>query len=191
MATFTDALKKALDRCYRIHAKYSFGSILAALLPTQDQKDALAGTSGTTPSSTNKFVDAADKSRLLEYIAQVDVGDLTASALSQAVALTNFPANALVAGSCVEVDTPFSGGGATSASAKVGDAGDDDELMGETSIFTGVSGLVGAAPAGEIPRFENGYAPLCTITSDVNVDTLTAGVLQVHIFYRLVGPATP
>lgn len=124
---------------------------------------------------------------------RIQHSDLTAAALSEAIAITGFPANSIPIGAVAEVDTAFSGGGAASVTVEVGDAGGTSELFSAVSVFTGVSGLVqgNVGPLSGSWKLEAAYAPIATFTSNVNVDTLTAGDLYIHIYYITPAAATP
>jgi hypothetical protein len=74
---------------------------------------------------------------------------------------------------------PFSGGGASAVSADIGTSGDDDAIVSTADLFAAaVDGKCPDMPAGIAPYklFTSAGAQLTvTITSDVNVSTLTAG----------------
>lgn len=125
---------------------------------------------------------------LKEYIATVSVSDLTDTAASQEVALTGFPANAILMSAGIELDTEFSGGSASAVTAEVGDTGATTELCTALDVFTGAGAGWKIAPGALSGTwaFEAAYAPVCTITATTDtVDNLTAGALVVHIWYAL------
>ncbi len=105
--------------------------------------------------------------------------ELTTVGLAQVINLgTVLPANAMVLGVDLAL-TPFSGGGAGAVSGDVGTAGDDDAIVSTADLFAAaVDGKASDMPAGIAPfkLFTSAGAQLLlTITSDVNVSTLTAG----------------
>lgn len=133
---------------------------------------------------TGTLSTAEKRGVIKDYQGTVSIAELTASATNQEVAMAGFPTTpVLILGAAIEVDIDFSGGGATSATASIGDTGALTELAAATNVFTGAgAGLKANAPAGA-PRFEATYVPVCNVISDVNVDTLTAGYLVARIFY--------
>ena len=112
--------------------------------------------------------------------------DLTLAAVSEAIAIPGVPANAIILYAYADLKEEFTDGAAiATCTVAVGDAGDVDELMDETSIITG-AGLGGKWTVGTTkvgPSFEAAYAPVATIAADVNVDTLTAGEVDVYVGY--------
>jgi len=111
--------------------------------------------------------------------------DFTAVAVTQEINCTGFPANVQVDFAYLELDTCFSGGGASSATIQIGDAGDPNGLMTAKSVFTGVPTTlpIFADGAERSPHAEAAFVPSVTLTSDVNVSTVTAGQCIVHIIY--------
>jgi hypothetical protein len=115
--------------------------------------------------------------------------NVTAAAMTQTLDLAPvLPADALVMGAWAQITTPFSGGGSSNCTVKVGDAGDDDRLITSSSIFTGASGRVIAAGVG----LNGAASPHCyasstttkvIIASDVNVSLLSAGDVTVYVAY--------
>ena len=122
------------------------------------------------------------------YTFAIGHADLTAAAVSEAIALAAFPTNVIIIAGCIELDTDFSGGGASACTAEIGDAGDPNELAAAVNIFTGAgAGLKEGEPVAITAfGFKAAYAPICTVTADVNVGTLDAGALIVHVYYREV-----
>jgi hypothetical protein len=130
--------------------------------------------------------------------------DLTAAALAQTFTFADLlkragdrgqpmPAWARVRDAVLVRAVDFAGGGAASATIDVGDAADPDELIAAASIFTGAKAGAAIAVANGayvLGSFEAAYAPQLTITSDVNVDTLTEGALEVRIIYDAYSPDT-
>jgi hypothetical protein len=150
--------------------------------------------------TTGKIIDGAvTAAKFGSLVAPIQIlrqriqhSDLTAAAISEAIAITGFPANSIPLGAVAEVDTAFSGGGSASVTVEVGDAGGTSELFSGVEVFTGASGFVQGnvgALAGAW-KLEAAYAPIATFTSDVNVDTLTAGDLYIHIYYVTPSAAT-
>jgi hypothetical protein len=127
------------------------------------------------------------------FQATVDTSDLTATAVSEAVSLAGFPAEAFVLAAWVELDTEFSGGGASSVTVQVGDTAAPSELMTASNVFTGAG--AGQKHASGVNHFagtyESAYAPEALVTSDVNVDTLTAGSMVVNVLYIALRLTTP
>jgi hypothetical protein len=97
----------------------------------------------------------------------------------------------LMSGAYLRVITAFSGGGAAAVAAELGGTFasglDDDGLITTTSVFTGAStNLIATPTAAEYALHpESGFVPELTLTADVNIDTLTAGSLEVVIMYYL------
>lgn len=117
---------------------------------------------------------------------RIQHSDLVAAATSQTIALTDFPANSIPLYGIFEVDTVFSGGGATAVDAEIGVAGDHDELVTSTNVFTGVgTGFKqgGFGVTSGRGAFSAAYSPTATFTSDVDVGDLTAGDCYIHIYY--------
>ena len=130
---------------------------------------------------------------------QVAFADLTAAATTESIAFSSkIPAKAVVLGSWFDVGDLFSGGGASSAVIDVGDGVDPDGYVDGENIFTGAatgqrSKL--AAPAallsGTVDVADAERTPTVAITSDVNVDTLTAGDVTAYILYSAVPLGPP
>lgn len=118
------------------------------------------------------------------YTAQVQHTDLSAAATSESIALASFPTNVVPIAASVVIITEFSGGSSTSVTAEIGDAADTNELAAAIDVFTGAGAGQKSSKATAFMGMEAAYAPLCTITSDVNVDQLTAGDILVQIWYR-------
>jgi len=120
-------------------------------------------------------------------IAVADLVDVaTSQVLSFAAAL---PANARILASDVELGTPFTGGGAATCTVDLGDAGDPDALLDGTDVLSAaVDGQAADHVLGIAPNKSYvGAATLTvTVTSDVNVSTLTAGALTVAVLYTVI-----
>lgn len=130
---------------------------------------------------------------------RVDVTDLAgedaaAAALNFNALATGFgeskvPPNSRIMYAWVKILTPFSGGGAASCAVKVGDAGNDDELVASASVFTGASGII---PGIVFGTFEATYNPIVTITvsgEGIVAEDLTAGAIEVLIQYEALNTA--
>lgn len=127
-----------------------------------------------------------------QLISQViTVADLTAEAAAENIAITGFPAKAMKIAAWIELKEVFAGGSAESATVQIGDAGDPDELMVATSVFTGVSpAILGGQGAAKGWSFEAAYAPVARFTvtgSGINVDDLTTGSLIAHVLCFVPG----
>ena len=110
--------------------------------------------------------------------------DLTTVGVNQEVAIPGFPANSMPVAAWIELDTDFSGGGASAVTASIGDTGDTVELTGALNVFTGAGAGLKAGGGTYAPyTFEAAYVPVCSVTSDVNVSALTAGSMVVNIMY--------
>lgn len=130
--------------------------------------------------------------RIQSFRKTISTDDLTAGAVTEAIALTGFPTNVFTLAAWVELDTEFSGGGSSSCTVQVGDAGDPDELMTATDVFTG-AGAGQKSAAGTLHgalTFEAAYAPEALVTSDVNVSLLTAGSMVIHVLYIALSLST-
>ena len=117
--------------------------------------------------------------------------DVTAAHLARSGQAGQFPANVdIMRGTYIRTITDWAGGAATSATVEVGDTGDPNGLVTSTSVFTGVgAGIVRTSAAAEYDTHdEAAFIPTLTITSDVNINTLTAGSLEIVIpfMFRLI-----
>lgn len=85
----------------------------------------------------------------------------------------------------------FSGGSVSACVAKLGDAGSDNELITNVSVFTGGTGLKVKSGAYTLGTYEAAYAPIITFTSTSdNVVNLSAGVMEVVIQYETLNDAS-
>lgn len=115
----------------------------------------------------------------------------SAAATTKSVSLSGFPADAAPIACEMVVDTDFAGGSVSACVVEVGDAGDTDELLTSSNVFTGVQNTAwvqtdAAARVGKFHR-ETAYAPEVKFTSTTdNLDALTAGSLRVRIYYALL-----
>lgn len=117
-----------------------------------------------------------------EYIATLGYTD-AATGTSTTVALTGFPANVIVHGALLEIDTAFAG--EADATAALGDAGDIDELWTAFNLNAVAAGWANVVQ-GAMTRFkfEAAYAPIITFAA-TELDDLTAGAMTVHIYYSV------
>ena len=116
---------------------------------------------------------------------RVTTADLTAAATSQEVPFAAaLPTGAMIVGQEITVDTAFSGGVSSSCTVDVGGT-DADAIVDGADVFTGATtpkaGTAGINPNG----FLGGQTLKATITSDVNVDTLTAGDITIKVAYAV------
>jgi hypothetical protein len=114
--------------------------------------------------------------------------DLTAAALTEALALATLPPKACVLGVGVDLATPFTGGGAGAVSVDIGTSGDVDALIDGSNLFAAaVDGQASTRPLGIAPnhRYESGASLIATFISDVNVVGLTAGACTIHVYYSV------
>lgn len=138
-------------------------------------------------------------------VRQITTADLALAALSQtflfSVPVGDIPARSLIIARGLQLNTEFSGGGSAVVTADLGDAVDPDGWFDVEDIFTGA----GTGPK-VIPTTTGAFlqdeaadmtaavrVPQVVITSDVNVDTLTAGDLEAWVTYIEVplGSAIP
>lgn len=117
--------------------------------------------------------------------------DLTAAATNEEIAVTGFPANAILIAGFIELDTDFSGGSVSALTASIGDTANADELAAAVNVFTGAgAGLKAGVPTAHV-GFVPAYAPVVDFTATAdNVVNLDAGSCVVHLFYRECSAAT-
>ena len=123
----------------------------------------------------------------------ITFADLEASAMTDTVSLatsdggTSFPQPARVIGAFAVLREAFDDNdSASSVALDVGDAVNPDELLDAADVFGGSAGDVledGGDGMYTAMTREASYAPIATFTSDVNVDTLTQGRVEVYIMY--------
>lgn len=124
----------------------------------------------------------------------VSVADLTDAATSQSIAFDDtLPAGTVVLGSGFTLRTEFSGGSSTSCTADIGDAGDPNGWIAAADVFTGAGTGIknpsgGAYLSASCDVQAAARAPAVLITSDVNVDTLTAGELEAWLVVKTPAP---
>lgn len=166
-------------------------SAVTGVLPGANQALAISGgTQGAVSGTDKAYLDALYAAR--KRIATVNIRNtnLTAAATSQTFNLDSaLPANARIEGVAIKLATPGSGGGATSVSAKIGSAGDDDAIVATADLFA-------AAIDGQCSAFSFGIAPnrhfgsstqlTVTITSDVNVNTVSALNVTFDVGYTVI-----
>lgn len=128
----------------------------------------------------------------------LDTSDLIASATSQVILLRTLravhpkgslvPANARIHDAVLVRGVDFSGGGATSATVDAGDSVDPNELLAAVDVFTGAKATADMTVANGVYTLGTFEATLytgqLTFTSDVDVDTLTAGACEIRIVYE-------
>ena len=117
--------------------------------------------------------------------AELSIGhaDLTAAATSQAFDFAAaLPADAVVIGATIAVDTGFTDGGSGVFTVDVGTvSGTADSILDGADI---ASTAVVGTPAGSQPTgFYGGATLRATVRAGVNVDTATAGELVVEVYY--------
>lgn len=124
--------------------------------------------------------------------------DFTAAATSEEIDLNviagsgnEFPANVLVQGSFLQVDTLISGGSIAAATASLGDTGAPTQLQNAVNVFTGqATGLRSTLGTGldNGPVLETAYVPVLTIaTGAEDVNTATAGAIWPFILFTPIG----
>ena len=113
--------------------------------------------------------------------------DLTTAGTTQTLTL-DIKAGQQVRSVAYKLHTAFSGGSATSVTIDVGDSTDPDGYIDAESIFTGGNAYGPSAADAELGIKGKVYAVDDTIdflfTSDVNVNALTAG--DIEIFFNIV-----
>jgi hypothetical protein len=129
-------------------------------------------------------------------VCQISHVDLTDADTSQVLTLSDLvgglrektvPANSRIVFSWFNVLIAFSGGGNSAVVAKLGDAGSDNELITNVSVFTGGTGLK-PQTGSYSGKFEAAYAPIVTFTTtDGTCAGLTAGLMEVCIEYETIG----
>ena len=124
---------------------------------------------------------------------RVTSDDLTAAALTEALDVPGFPANAYPLFAQLNVGQFFTGGSVSAATVQLGDAGDPDGLAVSLNVLDTTSlGDWGVATAGVEaeygstgPSLESAFAPQLLVTTvTANVDQLTTGVLHGRIYYK-------
>lgn len=114
---------------------------------------------------------------------------LTWSTLATGLLQSPVPARAIILGAHANVITAFAGGGNTAVVLKLGDAGNDDELIEDVSIMaTGIKPRTGVYMLG---TYEAAYAPTITVTTtDGTCAGLTAGKVELFIHYVQIPSAS-
>ena len=128
-----------------------------------------------------------------EWTSTVDIGDLTAAAVSQEVTLLDddgagFPANACIMGAWLEVDELFGGGAVSDCTVSVGDTAATTQLILAVDVFTdstkGRQFSNGALIDNENLPYEAAYLPVADVTcTGANVTACLTGSLVIHIWY--------
>lgn len=107
---------------------------------------------------------------------------LTWSQLATGVLQSAVPARVIIIGAHANVITAFAGGGNTGVVLKLGDAGNDDELIEDVSIMA--TGIKPRSGAYTLNTYEAAYAPIVTVTTTTGTCAgLTAGKVELFIHY--------
>lgn len=187
----TDAYNRAYPD--RVHASVANTTALAAI-PTEERVTGMLVLVTTGPElytyNGSAFV-RADANRVQVSSLNVTTTLLTTSGTSQTLDLVpDTPAAVQIIGVGIALATPFSGGGASSCVFDVGDAGDDNAFISNADVFaSAVDGECSSMTAGIAPnKFFSAASTLqVKVTSDVNVDQLTAGDATVRVIYAVAG----
>jgi hypothetical protein len=123
--------------------------------------------------------------------------DCTAAALTQTFTLKAVPKGTVVLGAVVQPRTAFSGGGIGSCTLKVGftagatdtivDASDIAAAVADTTVYNSGSNAA-AAPFMATKAADNITATITTTTT--NVSTMTAGSVDIDVFYWMTEDLT-
>jgi hypothetical protein len=97
-----------------------------------------------------------------------------------------FPSHVMRGEAWIRCRTGFTGGSVSAITAELGDTNDPNGLVTATSVFT--AGYASTPSAAEYAnRVESAFIPTLTLTStNGNLDTLTAGLLEIGIRYALL-----
>jgi hypothetical protein len=119
-------------------------------------------------------------------IGTAQLAGLAAGVKSARVPVGNpLPAGARPIARELTLSTPFSGGAATTVTLDLGGTVPNDIIAGQT-LFTGAPAAM-AGESGVNPTGDHGGQQLqATITSDVDLNTLTAGSVDVELFYAIL-----
>lgn len=126
--------------------------------------------------------------------AEVDLAAASA-VVTWAEAVTNHgtgahapPANSNIVDAWLIRVTDFVGGAISAITVSLGDAGNDDELLAASNIFTGAKAAAAITTQDGVytkGTFESAYTPIITITATgANLDALTAGAFELCIAYE-------
>ena len=129
---------------------------------------------------------AVGNSVVKEVTMTITTTDLTASATTQEIAITSPPANCIIVGGFIELETDFSGGSVSALTASIGDTAAPTEVAVAVDVFTGAGAGLKDGEPGVITGlgFKVAYVPVVKFTSTTdNVDNLTAGSLIAHLRY--------
>lgn len=104
---------------------------------------------------------------------------------------TPFPEDVFVEAVFCRVITAFAG--AATPTLSVGDAGNDDEWVDlldltTTGVFEDSGDADATAAVAGVPLYESAYVPLATIAAAANIDTLTAGEVDIMFRFRPTPP---
>lgn len=140
--------------------------------------------------SPKRLGDAMDQdSGAILFRRRVYVAEFAAAATTGNLDLTGFPGGMLIEGAFVFRITPFTGGGAGSATISVGSTGDAVKYVAATTVFTGSgTSIVGLT---QVPgTFINSTTPTAAgtvriaLVADVNTNLLTFGKADVYLRLR-------
>jgi len=110
--------------------------------------------------------------------------DLTTIGVTQAIDFAAaLPSDAVVIGGDINATAKFTGGGASSCEMDLGiKTIDADGVIDGLDVFTAI--VRSSLPRGvAVPTYQGGQTPQLTVTSDVNVSTLTTGAATCTIYY--------
>jgi hypothetical protein len=145
---------------------------------------------GTMSAADKQILDALYAARRRVATKNLRNTDLNAAATTQTFNLdTALPANARISGVGIKLATPGSGGGATSVTAKIGSSGDNDAIVATADLFSAaVDGQCSAFTLGIAPNklFTSSTQLTVTITSDVNVNTISALNVTFDVQYVVI-----
>ena len=120
------------------------------------------------------------KGETKSLVLELSDADLDAAALSQSFGMGALPEGSVVLDAFAEVSSVFDGGGSSASDVKLGSAADDDAIAGAVDLFS-ATGLVGATLLAK--SFPAGLDVVAKISSDANVDLLTAAGAKITILY--------
>lgn len=117
--------------------------------------------------------------------------DCTASATTQTFSLKSLPQGSIVKGVRIKHSTLFGGGGAAVATVSVGaTAGSTTTFAAAFDIHQAVAATTAQMSSGWKAATYAADTLTATIVSDVNVNTLTAGVVNIDVEYLLAEDLT-
>jgi len=129
-------------------------------------------------------------------VCRIGHADLTTAGTSQVLTLSDLntgkgesaiPANSKIVNCWINLLEVFAGGTVSACTVKLGDAGSDNELITNVSVFTGAALGIKPMTGSYSAKFEAGYVPIATFTSTTdNVVNLSTGLLEVIIQYETI-----